>query len=110
MSNGLFQNLPGSSEMTGGVAFPNEPWLLPISDRVADAGGHTETLLRSVRRSGRPARLALHGLIAALALVLAGQIGHDWFGTSATRPSTHQIADASPPTISVTKAALTASN
>ena len=37
MSNGLFQNLPGSHEMAGIQALPTEPWLLPISDGAAAA-------------------------------------------------------------------------
>ena len=43
MSNGLFQGLPGSHEMAGAHALPTEPWLLPISDRAAEAADRKST-------------------------------------------------------------------
>jgi hypothetical protein len=59
MSNGLFQNLPGSHEMAGIQALPTEPWLLPISDRAAEAAGKTaDELQAAVRRAARPFWLA----------------------------------------------------
>ncbi len=55
MSNGLFQGLPGSHEMAGAHALPTEPWLLPISDRAAEAAGKTaDELQAAVRRASGP--------------------------------------------------------
>lgn len=106
MSNGLFQNLPGAHEMGGANALSNEPWLLPISDRPMKAGATPEALLLSVRQSARPFRIAANALCAVLALILTAQITTGIIGSS-SNPSTGQIADASPPTIAVEKAALT---
>ena len=62
MSNGLFQGLPGSHEMAGIQALPTEPWLLPISDRAAEAAGKTaDELQAAVRRAARPFWLAAPG-------------------------------------------------
>lgn len=110
MSSGLFQNLPGAHEMAGIHALPSEPWLLPISDRMADAGEHTDALLRSVRRSSRPYRVAMHALVATLFLIVAAQVSLGGLGAGPSPRSIHQIAIATPPTIPITNAALIVHN
>ncbi|GJE55857.1 MULTISPECIES: hypothetical protein [Methylobacterium] len=108
MSNGLFQNLPGAHEMGSASALPNEPWLLPISDTIA-AAPSSDDLMAGVRQSARPFRIAANALCAVLALLLTAQMTTGWVG-SPSHPSTGQIADATPPTIAVEKAALTVSH
>lgn len=110
MSSGPFQNLPGSGEMGGSGAFPTEPWLLPISDHVADTGVPTDAQWRSVHRPSRFSRVAMHALIATLLLMMAGGIGAGWMGAGSPKRSTHQVADAKPPIIPTSKASLTVSN
>jgi len=108
MSNGLFQNLPGAHEMGAANALPNEPWLLPISDRIA-AVPASDDLMAGVRRSARPFAIAANALCAVLALLLTAQVATGWVG-SPSHPATGQIADATPPTLAVEKAALTVSH
>ncbi len=57
MSNGLFQHLPGSNEMACHFALPNEPWLMPISDRETSANRTAEELQAAVKRASRPSGL-----------------------------------------------------
>ena len=78
MSNGLFQHLPGSYQMGGNPGLPDEPWLLPISDRETPADTTAEALLQSVRQSSRPFRIAVNVLCAGLALLLTAQFATDW--------------------------------
>lgn len=106
MSTGLFQNLPGAHEMAGSNGLSSEPWLLPITDRKAPAAQTPEALLSSVRQASRRFWLGANVLAAALVLLLSAQIAVDWRG-GALNPGTGQIADATPPTIAVDKAALT---
>lgn len=110
MSNGLFQNLPGASEMGGVNALPSEPWLLPISDGQVQPGPTTEALLLSVRRAARPFRMAANALLAVLFLMLTAQIATDWVGSGSVRRSNDRVADATPPTMAVERAALTVHN
>lgn len=110
MSSGLFQNLPGAHEMAGIHALPSEPWLLPISDRVGDPGQHTDALLRSVRQSSRPYRVAMHALVATLFLIVAAQVTLGGLSTGPSPRPTHQIAIATPPLLPVTNATLTIPN
>lgn len=105
MSNGLFQNLPGAHEMGSANALASEPWLLPISDKIV-AAPVTDDLMAGVRQSARPFTIAANALGAVLALLLAAQVSTGFVG-SGSHPATGQIADASPPTIAVEKAALT---
>lgn len=110
MSSGLFQNLPGAHEMGGVHALPSEPWLLPISDGEALRTDASDDLLRSVQQAAKPFRIAAHALIAALVLMLSAQIASDWMVAAPTQHGTHQVADATPPTLPVTRAALAVSN
>lgn len=105
MSNGLFQNLPGSHEMAGVQALPTEPWLLPISDRAAEAVGKTaEDLQAAVRRAARPFWLAANGLCIALGLALTLQCTVGWMPTAPRSAVT--VAQATPPTIAPQTASL----
>src|SRR5215218_7159372 len=89
MSNGLFQNLPGSHEMAGVQALPNEPWLLPISDRAAAAVGKSaDELQAAVRQAARPFWLFANG----------------W--TPAAPRSAVTVAQATPPTLAPQTASL----
>ncbi|XYD09367.1 hypothetical protein R1A27_01880 [Methylobacterium sp. NMS12] len=105
MSNGLFQGLPGSHEMAGAHALPTEPWLLPITDRAAEAAGKTaDELQAAVRRASRPFWLAANGLCIALGLALTLQCASGW-GPTAPR-SAVTVAQAAPPTIAPQTASL----
>ena len=105
MSNGLFQNLPGSHEMAGIQALPTEPWLLPISDGAAAAVTKTsEDLQAAVRRAARPFWLAANGLCIALGLALTIQCTTGW-SPPPTR-SAVTVAQATPPTIAPQTASL----
>ncbi|MEE7465901.1 hypothetical protein MOF8_02520 [Methylobacterium oryzae] len=89
MSNGLFQGLPGSHEMAGAHALPTEPWLLPISDRAAEAASKTaDELQAAVRRASRPFWLAANGLCIALGLALTLQCASGWGPAARLRVST----------------------
>ncbi|MCJ2058103.1 hypothetical protein MKL09_16250 [Methylobacterium sp. J-048] len=105
MSNGLFQNLPGSHEMAGTQALPTEPWLLPISDRAAAAVTKTsEDLHAAVRQAARPFWLAANGLCIALGLALTLQCATGWSPTPTRSAVT--VAQATPPTIAPQTASL----
>jgi hypothetical protein len=104
MSAGLFQNLPGAHEMGSATSLASEPWLLPISDEIA-ASPSSDELMEGVRRSARPFRIAANALCAVLALLLTAQVTSNWAG-SGSRPSSSQMADATPPTIAAEKASL----
>ena len=105
MSNGLFQNLPGSHEMAGIQALPTEPWLLPISDRAAEAAGKTaDELQAAVRRAARPFWLAANGLCIALGLAPTLQCAAGWGPTPPRSAVT--VAQATPPTIAPQTASL----
>ncbi len=103
MSNGLFQNLPGSHEMAGIQALPTEPWLLPISDRARRGGRQDRGRVagRAVRRAARPFWLAANGLCIALGLALTLQCAAGWGPTPprarrdgrAGDPADHRSAD-----------------
>ncbi|KQP48926.1 hypothetical protein ASG40_18650 [Methylobacterium sp. Leaf399] len=110
MSSGLFQNLPGAHEMGGVNGLPSEPWLLPISDGPAPVEPAAEAVMLSVRRAARPFQMAANALVAALVLMLGVQIATDWAGTRSVPRSSERIADATPPTLPVEKAALTVHN
>jgi hypothetical protein len=105
MSNGLFQNLPGSHEMAGVQALPTEPWLLPISDRAADVASKTaDELQAAVRRAARPFWLAANGLCIALGLALTLQCATGWM--PAAPRSAVTVAQATPPTLAPQTASL----
>jgi hypothetical protein len=105
MSNGLFQSLPGSNEMAGLHALPNEPWLLPISDRAVEAAGKTaDELQAAVRRAARPFWLAANGICLALGLALVMQCATGWMPTAPRGSVT--VAQATPPTIAPQTASL----
>ena len=105
MSNGLFQNLPGSHEMAGIQALPTEPWLMPISDRAAAVMSKTsEDLHAAVRQASRPFWLAANGLCIALGLALTLQCATGWMAPAPRSAVT--IAQASPPTIAPQTASL----
>lgn len=105
MSNGLFQNLPGSNEMAGLHALPTEPWLLPISDRAVEVAGKTaEELQAAVRRAARPFWMAANGLCIALGLALVMQCATGWMPTAPRAAVT--VAQATPPTIAPQTASL----
>ena len=105
MSNGLFQNLPGSHEMAGIQALPNEPWLLPISDRAVEAASRTaDEVQAAVRRAARPFWLAANGLCIALGLALTIQCTTGWSPTPTRSAVT--VAQATPPTIAPQTASL----
>ncbi|WP_267358692.1 MULTISPECIES: hypothetical protein [unclassified Methylobacterium] len=105
MSNGLFQNLPGSNEMAGLYALPTEPWLLPISDRAAESASKTaEELQAAVRRAARPFWVAANGLCVALGLALVMQCATGWM--PAAPRSAVTVAQATPPTIAPQTASL----
>ncbi|MGH1573959.1 hypothetical protein ACRAWG_29070 [Methylobacterium sp. P31] len=105
MSNGLFQGLPGSHEMAGVQALPNEPWLLPISDRAAEAASKTaDEVQAAVRRAARPFWLAANGLCIALGLALVMQCATGWIPTAPRSAVT--VAQAAPPTIAPQTASL----
>ncbi|SFM54378.1 hypothetical protein [Methylobacterium pseudosasicola] len=105
MSNGLFQNLPGSHEMAGIQALPTEPWLLPISDGAAAAVTKTsEDLQAAVRQAARPFWLAANGLCIALGLALTIQCTTGWTPTPTRSAVT--VAQATPPTIAPQTASL----
>jgi hypothetical protein len=104
MSTGLFQNLPGAHEMGSANSLASEPWLLPISDKIA-ASPSADDLMEGVRLSARPFRIAANALCAVLALLLTAQLTTNWIG-SPSRPATSQMADATPPTIAAEKASL----
>ncbi len=106
MSAGLFQNLPGAHEMGSAHALPNEPWLLPISDRTDTKTDAPDLLAQAVKQASRRFWIAANALCAALALLLTAQVATDW-RSPASRPASGQVADALPPTIAVEKAALT---
>lgn len=104
MSNGLFQHLPGSNEMAGHFALPNEPWLMPISDRETVANRTADELQAAVERAARPFWIAASGLCVALGLALTIQASTGWM-TPAQRP-TVAVAQATPPTIAPQTASL----
>ena len=105
MSNGLFQNLPGSHEMAGIQALPNEPWLLPISDRAVEAASRTaDEVQAAVQRAARPFWLAANGLCIALGLALTLQCATGWM--PAAPRSSVTVAQATPPTIAPQTASL----
>lgn len=105
MSNGLFQNLPGSHEMAGAQSLPSEPWLLPISDRLAASAGRTSDELQSaVRQAARPFWLAANGLCIALGLALTLQCATGWMAPHPRASVT--VADATPPTLAPQTASL----
>jgi hypothetical protein len=109
MSNGLFHNLPGSNEMAGLHALPNEPWLLPISDGAVEAAGKftsesAEELQAAVRRAARPFWVAANGLCVALGLALVMQCATGWMPTAPRSAVT--VAQATPPTIAPQTASL----
>ncbi|MDP4005349.1 hypothetical protein [Methylobacterium sp. NEAU K] len=105
MSNGLFQNLPGSHEMAGTHALPTEPWLLPISDRAAAVVNKTsDELQAAVRQAARPFWLAANGLCIALGLALTIQCATGWMVTQPRSAVT--VAQATPPTIAPQTASL----
>lgn len=110
MSSGLFQNLPGAHEMGGLQALPSEPWLLPISDRIASVSMDADRLEASVRLSARPFQRAAQALVAALLFMLTIQISVDLMTAQPPHRTTGQIADATPPELLVSKAALTSNN
>ncbi|MCJ2046454.1 hypothetical protein MKK58_18220 [Methylobacterium sp. J-078] len=110
MSSGLFQNLPGAHEMGGVHALPSEPWLLPISDGRVSGNKGSDEILRSVQQAAKPFRIAAHALIAAFVLMLSVQIASDWMVPTTAHRSSHQVADATPPSLPVTRAALAVSN
>ncbi|MCJ2015088.1 hypothetical protein [Methylobacterium sp. J-076] len=104
MSNGLFQHLPGSNEMAGHYALPNEPWLMPISDREAGTNRTAEELQAAVKRASRPFWIAANGLCVALGLALTLQAGMGWMGPA--QHPTVSVAQATPPTIAPQQASL----
>jgi hypothetical protein len=104
MSNGLFQHLPGSNEMAGHFALPNEPWLLPISDKETASDRSDDELLAAVKRASRPFWLAANGLCVALGLALMLQASTGWMAPIHT--GTVSVAQASPPTIAPQQASL----
>ncbi|MDP4023697.1 hypothetical protein Q8W71_13755 [Methylobacterium sp. NEAU 140] len=103
MSNGLFQHLPGSHEMAGSYALPNEPWLMPISDRVA-AEITADDVQSAVRKAARPFWLAANGLCVALGLALMAQAATGFMAP--TPRATVSVAQATPPTIAPQTASL----
>lgn len=107
MSIGLFQNLPGAHEMGGADTLANEPWLLPISDShpVKDPLS-AEAITQAVRNAARPFWMAANGLGVALALALTLVCTTGWM--SSAPHISGPVAEASPPTIAVEKAAFTA--
>lgn len=104
MSNGLFQHLPGSHEMAGHFALPNEPWLMPISDRESAANRTADELQAAVKRASRPFWIAANGLVVALGLALTVQASTGWMGPSPR--ATVSVAQATPPTIAPQQASL----
>ena len=105
MSNGLFQSLPGSHEMAGVQSLSSEPWLLPISDRIAASTGRTpEELQSAVRQAARPFWLAANGLAIVLGLALTVQCATGWMAPAPRAQVT--VADASPPTLAPQQASL----
>ncbi|WP_019904063.1 hypothetical protein [Methylobacterium sp. 77] len=110
MSAGLFQNLPGAHEMGSAYALPSEPWLLPISDGQEPVARTTEDVLLAVRRSARPFRIAANALMALLLVAVTAQVATGWGGSVVAPRATNHVADASPPTLPVEKAALMVHN
>lgn len=104
MSNGLFQHLPGSNEMAGHYALPNEPWLMPISDRESAANRTADELQDAVKRASRPFWIAANGLCVALGLALTLQASTGWMAPSPRQSVS--VAQASPPTIAPQTASL----
>lgn len=104
MSNGLFQNLPGSHEMAGTQALPSEPWLMPISDRAAAVVRTAEDVQNAVRRAARPFWLAANGLCIALGLALTLQCASGWMAPAPRASVT--VAQATPPTLAPQTASL----
>jgi len=104
MSNGLFQHLPGSHEMAGHFALPNEPWLMPISDRETAANRTADELQATVKRASRPFWIAANGLCVALGLALTIQASTGWM--TPAQHSTVSVAQATPPTIAPQTASL----
>ena len=106
MSIGPFQNLPGSHEMSVADALSTEPWLLPISDDGPAKPLSDVALRQAVRKASRPFWMAANGLAAAMALALTLQAATGFMNPP--RASVGPVADATPPTIAVQKAAMTA--
>ena len=104
MSNGLFQHLPGSHEMAGHFALPNEPWLMPISDRETAANRTADELQAAVKRASRPFWIAANGLCVALGLARTIQASTGWM--TPAQHSTVSVAQATPPTIAPQTASL----
>ena len=104
MSNGLFQHLPGSNEMAGHFALPNEPWLMPISDRETVANRTADELQAAVKRASRPFWIAANGLVVALGLALTVQASTGWMAPA--QHATVSVAQATPPTIAPQQASL----
>lgn len=108
MSTGPFQTDYGSYRVGGDYGLPSEPWLLPITDEAPRAASVAEedSLSAGVRLASRKVWLTANALCAVLALLLSAQIATDW-GSAVSRPTTGQVAEATPPTIAVEKASLT---
>jgi hypothetical protein len=104
MSNGLFHHLPGSNEMAGHYALPNEPWLMPISDRESATNGTVDELQAAVKRAARPFWIAANGLCVALGLALTIQASTGWMAPAPH--ATVSVAQATPPTIAPQTASL----
>ena len=107
MSIGPFQSLPGSHEMTMVNALPNEPWLLPISDRAAPLPEADANLASAVRRAARPFWLAANALCVALGLMLTVQCATGWM-SPASRDTGPVAAVSGPPTIGAQTASFVA--
>jgi hypothetical protein len=106
MSIAPFQRLPGSSENWGADTLSIEPWLMPISDRETRDETSTDALVNAVRQSSRRLWIAANALCAGLAMLVTVQIASDWSSPVARPAATHQVADATPPTLPVEKASL----
>lgn len=104
MSNGLFQNRPGSHEMAGTQALASEPWLMPISDRASAVGRTADELQTAVRQAARPFWIAANGLCIALGLALTLQCATGWMAPAPRASVT--VAQATPPTIAPQTASL----
>jgi len=107
MSIGPFQSLLSSHEMTIANVLPNEPWLLPISDRAAPLLEEGEDLDSAVRRAARPFWLAANTLGVALGLMLSVQFATGWM-SPASRDAGPVAAVSGPPTIGAQTASFVA--